>query len=68
MRGYLVRRLYQTVIVLFVVVSLLFLMFRLLPGNPVAMMIDQSLDEVAQQRLLKDWGLDAPLHQQYLLY
>ncbi len=68
MRGYLVRRLYQTIIVLLVVISLVFVLFRMLPGDPTAMMIDQTLDEAAQQRLLVEWGLDAPLYQQYLVY
>src|SRR4030042_4946460 len=68
MRDYLIRRLYQTIIVLWVVISIIFILFRLLPGDPTAMMIDQSLDEIARQRLLEEWGLDAPLFQQYLIY
>lgn len=68
MRDYLLRRLYQTVIVLLVVTSLVFIMFRMMPGDPTVMMIDQSLDEVARHQLLVEWGLDAPLYQQYLIY
>ena len=68
MRKYLIRRIYQTIIVLWVVMSMLFVLFRMLPGDPTAMMIDQSLDEVARRQLLVEWGLDAPLHQQYFLF
>lgn len=68
MREYFIRRLYQTIIVLFVVTSLLFLLFRIMPGDPTAMMVDQALDESAQQQLLKNWGLDAPLYKQYFIY
>ena len=68
MRDYLIRRFYQTIIVLFVVTSLLFVLFRIMPGDPTAMMIDQVLDEAARQQLLKEWGLDAPLYKQYLVY
>lgn len=68
MRVFLARRCLQTVIVLFVVVSLVFALFRLLPGDPTAMMVDQNLDELARQRLLVEWGLDAPLHEQYFTF
>ncbi len=68
MRTYIVRRFVQTLIVLFVVMSLTFVLFRLLPGDPTAMMVDQSLDELARKRLLVEWGLDAPLYQQYLTF
>ncbi len=68
MRAYLIRRFCQTLIVLFVVMSLVFVLFRLLPGDPTAMMVDQSLDQLARQRLLVEWGLDAPLFQQYLTF
>lgn len=68
MRSYLLRRTYQTLVVLFVVVALVFVLFRLLPGDPTAMMIDQSLDEAARAKLLAEWGLDGSLPQQFLLY
>ena len=51
MRAYLIRRLIQTLVVLFVVITLVFVLFRLLPGDPTAMMVDQSLDELADIRL-----------------
>ncbi len=68
MRKYLIRRFFHTIIVLLVVMTILFVLFRMLPGDPTAMMIDQSLDEVARQQLLAEWGLDAPLYQQYLIF
>jgi peptide/nickel transport system permease protein len=67
-RSYLVRRFLQTLVVLFAVVTLVFVMFRLLPGDPTAMLVDQSLDEAARQRLLVEWGLDKPLLDQYLTF
>lgn len=68
MRALLARRLLQTALVLFVVVSLVFVIFRLLPGDPTSMLVDQSLDELARKRLLTDWGLDRPLLEQYVTY
>jgi len=67
-RAFLIRRLVQTLLVLFVVVTLVFVLFRLLPGDPTAMLVDQSLDELARQRLLVEWGLDRPLFEQYLTF
>ena len=61
MNKYLLRRIYQTVLVLLTVVTIVFVLFRLLPGDPTDMMVDQSFDEVTRQRLLAEWGLDAPL-------
>jgi peptide/nickel transport system permease protein len=68
MRRYIIRRLYQTVIVIFAVVTILFVLFRLLPGNPAEFVLDQTIDELTRQRLLVEWGLDAPLYQQYFTY
>ena len=59
MRKYLIRRLWQTILVLLVMMTLLFVLFRMMPGDPTAMMIDLSLDEVARKQLLAEWGLAA---------
>ncbi len=68
MNKYLLRRIYQTVLVLLIVVTIVFVLFRLLPGDPTDMMVDQSFDEVTRKRLLAEWGLDAPLHEQYFVF
>ena len=68
MNKYLIRRLYQTVLVLLIVVTIVFVLFRLLPGDPTDMMVDRSFDEVTRQRLLAEWGLDAPLYEQYIVF
>jgi peptide/nickel transport system permease protein len=68
MRKYAIRRFYQTIIVLWVVMTILFVLFRMMPGDPTSMLVDESLDEIARKKLLVEWGLDAPLHQQYLIF
>ena len=68
MRAYLIRRFLQTLVVLFTVVTIVFVLFRLLPGDPTSMLVDQSLDEMARQRLLVEWGLNKPLFDQYLIF
>jgi peptide/nickel transport system permease protein len=68
MRKYVIRRFYQTIIVLWVVMTILFVLFRMMPGDPTSMLVDESLDQVARQKLLVEWGLDAPLYQQYFVF
>jgi peptide/nickel transport system permease protein len=53
---------------LFAVATILFFIFRMLPGDPTAQVISPALDEAAQARLRQAYGLDKPLLQQYLLY
>lgn len=67
-RHFFIRRLVQTVLVLWAVLTLMFFLFRLMPGDPVSMLVSLDLDEVAQQRIRADWGLDKPLSVQYALY
>ena len=66
--GYVIGRLAQTVLVLWVVVTILFFIFRLMPGNPLVAYIDPTFTEEMQQALLRQFGLDQPLHIQYIIY
>ncbi len=66
--SFILSRLWQTLLVLWVVVTVLFLIFRLMPGNPLVAYIDPTFTEELQQALLRQFGLDRPLHIQYLIY
>lgn len=61
-------RLLQFVFVMWAVVTILFLLFRLMPGNPLAAYIDPTFTEEQQQILMAKFGLDKPLWMQYLIY
>lgn len=65
---YIGQRLLHSLFVLWAVVTILFLMFRLMPGNPLAAYINETLDEAEQQAMLRQFGLDKPLWQQYFIY
>ena len=54
--------------VLWVIVTLLFLIFRLMPGNPLVAYIDPTFTKEQQDILMRQFGLDKPLWQQYLIY
>ncbi len=58
----------QLLIVLWAVATVLFLIFRLMPGNPLAAFIDPSFTQEQQIALMAEFGLDKPLFQQYLIY
>ncbi len=47
----------------------MFFIFRLMPGNPIGLILEQyNLTPEAAQRLIHLWGLDKPVWQQYLIY
>jgi peptide/nickel transport system permease protein len=58
----------QLALVLWAVVTILFLMFRLMPGNPMAAYIDPTFTVEQQQALMAQFGLDRPLWEQYIIY
>lgn len=64
----LLSRIAQLMLVLWAVVTILFLMFRLMPGNPLAAYIDPTFTLEQQEILIRQFGLDLPLWQQYLTY
>ena len=68
MREFIVRRSIYTLLTLFAVATILFFIFRMLPGDPTAQVISPALDEAAQARLKQAYGLDKPLAVQYVLY
>ena len=68
LRRYIGRRLVQIVIIFFVILTVLFLLFRLAPGDPVSRMIDPNLTPEDAALLIKEFGLDQPLWMQYLYY
>lgn len=62
------NRALQFALVLWAVVTILFLMFRLMPGNPMAAYIDPTFTVEQQQALMAQFGLDKPLWKQYVIY
>jgi peptide/nickel transport system permease protein len=60
--------LWNGVLVLFGVVSVVFLIFNLKPGDPARMLADQRGSEEALVNIRKDLGLDLSLSERYLLY
>jgi ABC-type dipeptide/oligopeptide/nickel transport system permease component len=62
------RRLLYTLPVVWLVVSLVFLLIHLVPGDPVAQMLGEGASATDLDTLRHQYRLDLPLRQQYLLY
>jgi len=65
---YIRSRLIQIVIIFFVIMTVLFLLFRLAPGDPVSRMIDPDMTPEDAALLISQLGLDQPLWKQYAYY
>lgn len=68
MFSFIVKRFVYGFIVLIGVVIVVFLLFNVLPGDPVAMMSGHRTDVTTRETIRKELGLDKPLHQQLFLY
>jgi peptide/nickel transport system permease protein len=62
------RRVGQTVPVALLVTVLIFLLIKLLPGNPAAAILGERASDEAVRALNRQWGLDRPLLEQYGVY
>jgi len=65
---FIATRLLHSLFVLWAVVTLMFLMFRLMPGDPMAAYISEALSEESKQSIRAQFGLDRSLPEQYLFY
>lgn len=62
------QRLGQMLLTLWIIVTILFFIFRLMPGNPLVAYIDPTFTQEQQELLMRQFGLDKPLWRQYLVY
>lgn len=63
-----VRQAGYIVLTLWGVVTLLFFLFNVLPGDPSRMLTGQRADQATLDNIRRDLGLDLPLGRQYALY
>lgn len=68
MRGFLVRRVAQSLLVLVGVTFVVFLLLQLVPGDPVRVALGTRYDQATYEALRERSGLDRPLPVQYLSY
>ncbi len=68
MLKYTIRRLLYGLLVLLGVVTLVFFLFNILPGDPARMMLGQRADAESIEIINRDLGRDKPVGMQYLNY
>lgn len=64
----LIRKVLYAIIVLWGVVTVVFFLFRILPGDPARMMAGQRSDEQTLKAIRSEMGLDHPVIVQYVRY
>ncbi len=62
---FILNRAWYGLLVLFGVITLIFILFNILPGDPARMMLGQRADIASVEAIRKDLGLDRPLLAQY---
>ncbi|HYC29946.1 MAG TPA: hypothetical protein VEB42_14035, partial [Chitinophagaceae bacterium] len=66
--GFIIKKALYGVAVLFGVVTAIFFLFNVLPGDPAAMILGQRANKESIAAVHRDLGLDKPLPVQYLNY
>ena len=65
---FIINKFFYGVLTLFGVVTVIFLLFNVLPGDPARMMLDQREDSEQLKNIRKKYGFDQSLTTQYLYY
>jgi peptide/nickel transport system permease protein len=65
---FIAKRFLYGVLVMLGVITVIFLLFNVLPGDPARMMLGQRADSISIAAINKDLGRDKPLMTQYLMY
>ncbi len=66
--AYIIGRILQSLLILWVIATILFLLFDLAPGNPLASYIDVTFTAEQEEALIARFGLDRPIGERYIFY
>ena len=65
---YIGQRIVQTIFIWFIIITLNFVIFRIMPGDPRQALLGEGLSPDVRDSLVIRFGLDRPLIEQYWLY
>ncbi len=65
---FIIGKIAYSLVVLFGIITLVFLLFTALPGDPARLMLGQRADKDEVEMIRRDLGLDQPITTQYLVY
>jgi len=68
MGKYLLRRVLKSLLTVFISITLTFLIIRLMPADPVSLLVDPKLSPEVQEEMRRSFGLDKPLVVQFFIY
>ena len=68
MINYIIRRLIMMIPVFIICSLVIFLILHLVPGNPVDNLLHPGSPPEAREELIKEYGLDKPIYQQYIIW
>ncbi len=68
MISYILKKLGYAIFTLIGVITVIFLLFNVLPGDPARMMLDQNEDPEQLAIVRAKYGFDKPIYKQYLYY
>lgn len=68
MMSFLIKRVLYAFLILWGVVSIIFILFNVLPGDPARMLMGQRSDVASLEAIREDLGLNRPTGEQYLKY
>ncbi len=67
-KKYILNKLIEIIIIFFIILTILFFLFRLSPGTPISKMVDPSFTLEDQNLLIEQLGLNKPAIEQYFIY
>lgn len=68
MKKYIMERVLLSLTTLFFLATIMFFLFRMLPGDPTMTVMSPALSPEVQAQLRHEFGLDRPMIEQYLIY
>lgn len=71
MFNYIISRLLQGILVIFLISVVTFIIMRMMPGDPVRLLLGEGSIKLTQEQMdaiRSKWGLDRPYYEQYLIW
>ena len=68
MYSYILKKLFYSSLVIYGVLTIVFFLFNVLPGDPARMMLDKREDSKQLELIKKKYGFDKPILHQYFYY
>lgn len=66
--SFVIRRTLQLIVTLWAVATVLFGLFRLMPGDPTSYVVSSQMTQEARRKIIESYGLNEPLHVQYIKF